>query len=482
MLGSLRKLGIALAAMLPVVAAHASDFSQPWKNPDRALVIDAYEYNPINWGEMTKDKRIVGFINKASDGLPPPYFCSGDTATVDLCKTKWRRHAVAQELYQTRRALAQALGLKWGAYHLGRPGNPIQQADNFLSFARPGPDDLMAIDIEENDPTKWMSLADAEIFSAEIKRRTGRWPILYTNGRTAQDIAEQRDLYPILSRLPLWYARYKPEIGIHFPKGNWQSYALWQFSAQANCGPKACPYRVAGAKNDIDVNVAPMSADQLRAAWPFGTLVPESEMLVAETSSPSIPLVPLPIWREAAIAGNAEIVLASVAGEGPSLMERLGRWVQAGRAAAQQASESIRTAVNRARPVALPEPIAYATLATPPGKTPAMDALADPQFFRQPESGTDPVTSASIAPVSAFRRDDFPVFLLEPVNGAGENFEDLFRRAREDDLATSDNNRALDQNRMSQHEINQLIVAPAWVVEPELIIGRVLAPEQVARR
>ena len=164
----------ALAAMLGV--AGASDFSEPWKREDRALVIDAYEYNPIDWPEMVADKRIVGFINKASDGLPPAYYCSGDAVELRLCKTLWKRHAVAQELFQTRRTLAKALGLKWGAYHLARPGNPLEQAQNFLDFAKPGPDDLMALDIEENDPTKWMSLGDAEIFVREIQRRTGRYP------------------------------------------------------------------------------------------------------------------------------------------------------------------------------------------------------------------------------------------------------------------------------------------------------------------
>ena len=64
-----------------------------------------------------------------------------------------------------------------------------------------------------------------------IHARLGRCPVLYTNGTTALHIAENRDRYPLLSRLPLWYARYKPAIGMHFPKGNWQTYALWQFSA-----------------------------------------------------------------------------------------------------------------------------------------------------------------------------------------------------------------------------------------------------------
>ena len=293
---ALAALGVAL---LGAAAANASDFSEPWKRPDRALVIDAYEYNPIDWQKLAGDKRIVGFINKASDGLSPPYKCSGGETEIRLCKALWKRHAVARELFHTRKTVAKALGLKWGAYHLARPGNPIDQANNFIDFAEPGPDDLIALDIEENDSEKWMSLDDAEIFVRHIKTRLGRWPVLYTNGATALHIAENRDRYSLLSRLPLWYARYKPAIGLHFPKGHWQTYTLWQFSAGANCDARSCPYRVPGTPLDIDVNVASMSAGELRAEWPFGELVDKTAESVETAES-----VPLPISRSTALEGG----------------------------------------------------------------------------------------------------------------------------------------------------------------------------------
>ncbi|RJT40107.1 muramidase [Mesorhizobium waimense] len=286
-------------------AAKASDFSEPWKNADRALVIDAYEYNSIDWAELATDKRVVGFINKASDGLPPPYFCSGDETEVRLCKALWKRHAVTRELFQTRKVVAKALGLKWGAYHLARPGNPVEQANNFIDFAEPAPDELMALDLEGNDPTQWMSLVDAEEFVRQVHRRVGRFPVLYTNGKTAQYIADNRYQYRLLSRLPLWYARYKPDIDVHFPMGNWQGYALWQFSAQANCGRFRCPYRVAGTPNDIDVNVAAMNGDQLRAQWAFGSLI--------DVPTDYLASIPVPVSREAGLAGKFTIIYADVA-------------------------------------------------------------------------------------------------------------------------------------------------------------------------
>jgi GH25 family lysozyme M1 (1,4-beta-N-acetylmuramidase) len=310
------------AAMALAQAAKASDFSQPWKDPDRALVIDAYEYNSIDWAKLTTDKRIVGFINKASDGMPPAYFCFGDETETRLCKALWKRHAVAQELFQTRKVVAKALGLKWGAYHLGRPGNPVGQANNFIDFAKPGPDDLLALDIEDDDPAQWMSLEDAEEFVRHVHRRLGRFPVLYTNGKTARHIADNKYKYRLLSRLPLWYARYKPDIDVHFPMGNWQGYALWQFSAKANCGRSRCPYRVAGTPNDIDVNVAPMDGAKLRAQWPFGGLIDVQPDYLAS--------IPVPLSREAGLAGGT-ITYATVA-ISPSFAEMVAvfsvRWAK----------------------------------------------------------------------------------------------------------------------------------------------------------
>ena len=264
-----------LAATLPLPAVSAD--MEPWRKTDNAIVIDAYELNEIDWSEMLSDKRIAGFISKASDGLPESYSCKGEHGgdTIAHCKTMWRKYAVSRELYQTRRLLARSKGLLWGAYHLARPGNPVDQANHFLDYAEPQADEMMVLDIEGIDPDNDMSLADAQVFAGHVKTRTGRYPVLYTNHATARYIAANRDTYRILSRLPLWYARYKPGIAGSFPMGNWDNYALWQFSAAVNCSKRRCPYRVKGAENDIDVNVAPMNRAELKSVWAFGSLLPE---------------------------------------------------------------------------------------------------------------------------------------------------------------------------------------------------------------
>ncbi|MBC8129917.1 MAG: glycoside hydrolase family 25 protein [Rhizobiaceae bacterium] len=267
-------MGACFAGLVLVASNSASAaWDQPWKGSDRALVIDAYEFNPIDWQELTSDKRIVGFINKASDGLPPEWNCRGKSGETELlCKNRWWKYSVTKELYMTRRAMAKALGLKWGAYHLARPGNPRAQADHFIDFAEPAPDDLIAIDIEDRTG-EWMSLEDAAVFANQIFIRTGRYPVLYTNGSTAKYISDHKATHSLLSRLPLWYARYREDITGLFPETTWPSYALWQFSSMHNCSDRVCPYRVKGAKTDIDVNVSPLDVAGLKAAWPFDDLV-----------------------------------------------------------------------------------------------------------------------------------------------------------------------------------------------------------------
>lgn len=274
-LGTFFRLAAILGVALFSGGAHARDI-MPWKSKGNALIIDAYEMNIIDWDEMLKDKRIAGFISKASDGLPESFACTGDHGgdTVAHCKTMWRKYAVSRELYQTRRLIARTRGLLWGAYHLARPGNPVDQANHFLDYAEPRDDELIVLDIEGIDAEKYMSLEDAAIFAGHIRTRTGRYPMLYTNHATAKYIAANRSRFPILSRLPLWYARYKPSIRNVFPMGNWDGYALWQFSSAANCGKRRCPYRVAGTLTDIDVSVAAMTAKALKAVWAKGELLP----------------------------------------------------------------------------------------------------------------------------------------------------------------------------------------------------------------
>ena len=295
---------ISIATVLIVYPATADTFKSPWRDKDQALVIDAYERNAVDWNKMVTDKQIRAFIGKASDGVPPNWGCAyGDQTKRTLCRKTFKNYFMKQELYNTRRAIAKNLGLKWGAYHLGRPGNPVAQANHFLNFADPQPDELIALDIEHDNPKKWISFEDAEIFAKHIHKRLGRYPILYTNHHTAQRIAQLRHKYPLLSRLPLWYARFRSDITGVFPMGNWEDYVLWQFSSQANCLGRRCLYRVPGTKRDIDINATGMTVAEFEKAWPFDGLVPkrlDGVYDVSVRSSVSAYTEPAPVVRFAA--------------------------------------------------------------------------------------------------------------------------------------------------------------------------------------
>lgn len=257
--------------LLSATCSISGEYNEPWRDRSKGLVLDAYELNSLDWLQIVKNKRIVGFIGKASDGLSAEYCTDRST----LCGAKWRKYSVTKELYHTRRQLAKTLGLKWGAYHLGRAGNPEQQALHFLQFAEPEKDEAIVLDIESMDSSKFMSLKDAERFARYVHKKLDRYPILYTNHNTAEFIAANRKDYPLLSRMQLWYARYKSDVTGVFPLGNWDEPAIWQFAYGGNCSKKSCPYRVKGTPRDIDVNVSLKTVNELRNAWPFDGLVDE---------------------------------------------------------------------------------------------------------------------------------------------------------------------------------------------------------------
>src|SRR6185369_15341639 len=107
-----------IAACSPTFA-QSPDFNEPWKNPNIALAIDPFEGNAIDWDQLATDRRVVAIIHRATIG--------------DRVDKK----------YAERKIEAKKRGYKWGAYHFGRPGDPVKQADFFLETVKPEADDLI---------------------------------------------------------------------------------------------------------------------------------------------------------------------------------------------------------------------------------------------------------------------------------------------------------------------------------------------------
>jgi len=234
-------------AMALSTFAQSSEFNEPWKNPNVAIAIDPFEGNPIDWDSLATDKRVVAIIHRATIG--------------DRVDKK----------YAERKIEAKKRGYKWGAYHLGKAGDPTKQADFFLETVKPEADDLLALDLESTDFTKHMSFDEARIFINRIKEKTGRYPLVYANNLVVKAINEQLGVDDVFLKTPLWYARFKPVV-TDFPKGAWSTYTLWQFSSEINCAPQnraACLYTVPGTSYDMDVNVFNGTIEQLKQRWPL---------------------------------------------------------------------------------------------------------------------------------------------------------------------------------------------------------------------
>src|SRR3984893_16307768 len=199
-----------LACSSNVALAQSPEFSEPWKNPKIALTIDPYERNEIDWDLLATDPRVVAIIHRATIGNR------------------------ADRKYAERRDEAKKRGYKWGAYHFGKPGDPIKRADFVLETVQPGKDDLLALDLESPDPTKHMSFDEARAFIKRIKEKTGRHPLIYANNLVTKAISEQYGADKVFRKTRLWYARFKRNV-TDFPEGTWKTYTLWQFSSELNC-------------------------------------------------------------------------------------------------------------------------------------------------------------------------------------------------------------------------------------------------------
>jgi GH25 family lysozyme M1 (1,4-beta-N-acetylmuramidase) len=229
------------------VSAQSPEFNEPWKITDIALAIDPFEGNAIDWEKLATDRRVVAIIHRATIG--------------DRVDRK----------YIERRDEAKKRGYKWGAYHFGKPGDPIKQADFFLDTVKPMADDLIALDLESDDATKHMSFDDARIFLKRIKEKTGRYPLVYANRDVTKAISDQYGADDVFSKTRLWYARFKRNV-TDFPSETWKTYTVWQFSSELNCNVadrSACLYTVPGTEYDMDVDVYNGTIEELRSKWPF---------------------------------------------------------------------------------------------------------------------------------------------------------------------------------------------------------------------
>ena len=220
-----------------------SSLSHPWTNANTTIIIDAYEGNVIDWDKMASDKKMVAVIHRSSIGT-----------RVD-------------SKYVQRREVALNRGYLWGAYHLGRRGNTIRQAELFLSLIEDMDNTLMILDLEDTGASQFMSIDEAEIFMNYIYEKTGKVLTVYANHSTTKMLNQRMKNSALFQQSKLWYARFKSTVS-DFPAGIWNNYFLWQFSSEINCSRTgSCLYNVPGTTNNMDINVHNGPYRDLASIW-----------------------------------------------------------------------------------------------------------------------------------------------------------------------------------------------------------------------
>jgi lysozyme len=124
-------------------------------------VIDISHHNKVTSFVKVAEAGVLGVIHKATQGFAfkDPTLAANKKRIVDA-------------------------GLLFGAYHFGTAGDPVAQADFFLSTV--GDTKLLVLDFEPNPQGHDMSLLEAEHFVHHIFTKTGRYPGLYS-GHTIKE-------------------------------------------------------------------------------------------------------------------------------------------------------------------------------------------------------------------------------------------------------------------------------------------------------
>jgi GH25 family lysozyme M1 (1,4-beta-N-acetylmuramidase) len=222
--------------------AATTGHTEPWKSPQAILVIDPYGPNEYKASLVATDPKVRAIIHQASQGT------------------------VTDPKFLQRATEARQAHLRFGAYHLGLKGDPIQQADIFIDLVRKSGATFIALDIEDIGGRN-MPLSDAEIFAKRVHDQLKRYPSLYVNNRVATAIMNRYDSQSIFARMPLWIARFVKSLPNLPTNKLWADYTLWQFASELNCPQTVrdrhvealCepyrPYVVPGVRYDMDVNV-----------------------------------------------------------------------------------------------------------------------------------------------------------------------------------------------------------------------------------
>jgi lysozyme len=183
--------------------------------------------------------------------------------------------------YLERQLAATRAGLLWGAYHYANAGDPVRQADHFLSvvsnaWAQTNPVTrssgvLLVLDFEKNGhyPGGTMRADQAVAFVERIRERTGVYPGIYGSEyylrRMLNSPTVSNGQQKTLTNCWLWIANYSNEPRATAP---WSYWALWQYCGDGHCKlPRsAYPISVANVRK-AERNIFRGSLTDLKDFW-----------------------------------------------------------------------------------------------------------------------------------------------------------------------------------------------------------------------
>lgn len=220
---------VAALAISGTAVAQAVSFGAP-----KGVDVAAHQHpggTPIDWSKVRTDGQSFAFV-KATEG--------GD----------WVNPHYVEDV-----KAAHAAGLKTGAYHYARPSTDAKtQAANFAAQIALAPDQTLppALDIEVDEGKSAAQLEQwIEEFTSELKRLTGRTPMIYTYKYFWMGQMNNSQKF---SDMPLWLAAYQDQA----PEavGGWKKLSFWQRSGSG---------KVAGIPTDVDMNLFNGSKQQLQS-------------------------------------------------------------------------------------------------------------------------------------------------------------------------------------------------------------------------
>lgn len=221
------------------------------------LVHDCNHANAVNFPKIAA-AGIGGVIHKARQGVG-----FGDPA------------------YASRRDLAKAAGVEWGAYDFATHDDVAENVKDFLATAKPDDRTSLWLDFEDNTKSE-MSMAQALEFLDRVDQAVGRRCGIYGGNRIKEQITADKETGRLactppqrdfLADHPFWLCEYGPVAKMVDRNGHplpWAKPDLWQKWADG-ATPNA-PI-VDGLERQADLSIFEGDRAALAAWWPLPVII-----------------------------------------------------------------------------------------------------------------------------------------------------------------------------------------------------------------